>query len=352
MHSLLVTAALVATPLAAQWLNHPTVGIPRTADGKPILSASAPRLPAGKPDLSGIWTMSPGPYAFNIAADLKPGEVQPWADALFKQRTEDLGKDSPFTACLPMGPVFNLNPVAMAKIIQTPALIAILSEDLTYRQIFLDGRNLPVDPNPSFMGYSVGRWDGDTLVVESTGFNEKTWLDFGGHPHSEALRITERIRRRDFGHLDIEETLADSRIYARPWTVAIHANLIIDTEMLEFVCAENEKDRQHLVGKASDDLKKAVNDAPEVLSKYVGTYDFRFPENPTQVVPIKITNSNGGLVFEFLGNKRPLIPLSNTTFSSEGNPITFVANDRGVVTHLVMQAAEGDLKALRNPEQP
>src|SRR5689334_6489499 len=194
---LLCVVLVSAGSLPAQWLNYPTPGIPRLPDGKPNLSAPAPKAPDGKPDLSGIWTMSPGPYAFNIAADLKPGEVQPWADALFKQRTEDLGKDSPFTACLPMGPVFNLNPVAMAKIIQTPALIAILSEDLTYRQIFLDGRNLPVDPNPSFMGYSVGRWDGDTLVVESTGINEKTWLDFAGPPHSEALRTTERTRRRD-----------------------------------------------------------------------------------------------------------------------------------------------------------
>jgi hypothetical protein len=338
---------LTAGSLAAQWIDHPTPGIPRTPDGKPNLSAPAPRTADGKPDLSGIWTMNAGPYIVNVTADLKPGDVQPWADALYKQRREDLGKDSPFTGCLPMGPAFNLNPVAMMRIIETPALIAVLSEDLTYRQIFLDGRELPKDPNPSFMGYSVGHWDGDTLVVESTGFNEKTWLDFGGHPHSEALRITERIRRRDFGHMDIEETLADPKIYSKPWTIPIHANLITDTEILEFVCAENEKDRQHLVGKASDDRKKGVQVAPEVLSSYVGTYEFRFPENPSQVIPIEVTSSGGELVFGFLGDKRPLIPLSNTTFSSEGNPITFVTNDRGVVTHLVMQAAEGDMKAAR-----
>ena len=339
--------ALFSWQLPAQWLNHPTPGIPRTADGKPNLSAPAPKTPDGKPDLSGIWTMSAGPYTTNVSFGLAPGDIQPWAEALYKQRNENLHRDSPFTACLPQGPAMNLNPVAMSKIIQTPGLIAILSEDLTYRQIFLDGRELPKDPNPSFMGYSVGHWDGDTLVVESNGFNETTWLDFGGHPHSEALRMTERYRRRDFGHIDIEETIEDLKIYAKPWKIAIHANLIADTEMLETVCAENEKDRRHLVGTASDDRKNAVKVAPEVLAKYVGTYDFRFPENPTQPVPIQVTNSGGELVIEFLGNKKPLIPLSDTIFSSEGNPFTFVTNDRGVVTHMIMQAAEGDLKAVR-----
>jgi hypothetical protein len=161
------------------------------------------------------------------------------------------------------------------------------------------------------------------------------------------LRTTERIRRRDFGHIDIEETLADPKIYARPWTIAIHANLIADTEILEFVCAENEKDVRHLVGKASDNRENAVKVAPEVLAKYVGTYDFRFPENPTQIVAVEVTNSGGELFLDFLGNKKPLIPLSNTAFSSEGTPITFFTNDQGEVTHLVFQAAEGDLKVPR-----
>jgi hypothetical protein len=230
----------------------------------------------------------------NIVADLKAGEVRPWAESLYQQRREDLGKDSPVTGCLPQGPVINLNPVAMVRIVQTPTLIVVLSEDLTYRTIFMDGRKLPENPNPSFMGYAIGRWDGDALVVESTGYNERTWLDFGGHPHSEALHITERIRRRDFGHLEIEERIEDPNVYARPWTIALRANLIPDTEVLEFVCAENERDRQHLVGKASDDRKKAVKVAPELLASYVGTYDFRFPENPTQSVPVAVTISGGG----------------------------------------------------------
>jgi hypothetical protein len=291
--------------------------------------------------------MSPGRYGGNIAADLKAGEVQPWAEALYKQRREDLGKDSPFTGCLPQGPALNLNPVAMSKIVQTPRLIVILVEDLSYRQIFLDGRDLPKDPNPSFMGYSVGHWEADTLVVQSVGFNDKTWLDFGGHPHSEDLRVTERIRRPDFGHIEIEETLSDPKIYEKPWSIKIQANLIADTEMLEFVCAENEKDVKHLVGKASDDRNKGVQVAPEILSRYVGTYDFRFPENPTQMVPVAVSISGGQLLVDFLGDKRPLTPLSETSFSSEGNLVTFVVNTQGVVTQLVVQAAEGDLKAAR-----
>jgi hypothetical protein len=345
--NLFFAVLLTTATLAAQWLDHPTPGIPRTADGKANLSAPAPKTPDGKPDLSGIWTMNAGKYTANITADLKPGEIPPWAEALYKERRENLGKDSPTAVCLPMGPVINLIPVAMNKIIQTPGLIAVLYEDLTYRQVFMDDRALPKAPNPSFMGYSVGHWEGETLVIESTGFNDRTWLDFGGHPHSEELRITERIRRRDFGHLDIEETLADSKIYAKPWTITIHGDLITDTEMLEYVCAENEKDREHLVGKASDDRKKAVKVAAEVLARYVGTYDFRIPGNQSQVIAIEVTNVDGELVFNFLGDKSPLIPLSNIAFSAAGDLITFVSNDQGVVTHLIMRTPEGDQKAIR-----
>jgi hypothetical protein len=292
--------------------------------------------------------MSAGKYSGDIAVDLKPEEIQPWAEKLYKQRREDLGSDSPFTGCLPMGPAFNLNPVAMSKIVQTPGLIVVLGEDLTYRQIFLDGRELPKDPNPSFMGYSIAHWDGDTLVVDTNGYNERTWLDFGGRPHTEDLRITERFRRPRLGRLEIEQTYSDPKIYARPWTVKFSANLITDTETLEYVCAENEKDRRHLVGKASDNLSKnSVKVAPEILAKYAGKYDFRFPENPGNPVILGITISNGQLIGDFFGLARPLIAISETTFVSDGNPLTFVMNDRGEVTEMVVQAAEGDLKARR-----
>src|SRR6266567_8033064 len=212
----------VCTAAAAQWLHYPTPGIPRTADGKPNLTAPAPRTTDGTPDLSGLWMLNAGPgHVANIAADLKAGEIQPWADALYKQRLGDLGRDDPWTVqCLPAGPRLILTGGnGAARIIQTPAILVILYEELSYRLIFLDGRELPKDPNPSWMGYSVGHWDGDTLVVESTGFNERSWLDMGGHPHTDSLRTTERYRRTSFGHMDLQVTFDDPKAYARPWTV-------------------------------------------------------------------------------------------------------------------------------------
>ena len=166
------------------------------------------------------------------------------------------------------------------RIVQTPTVIAMIYEDLISRQIFMDGRPLPKDPNPSFMGYSIGRWDGDTLVVESVGFNDRTWLDFGGHPHTEALKITERIKRTSFGRLDIQVQLDDRALYTRPISVPVHAEFIADTEMLEYVCNENQKDVEHLVGKASDEKKLAVKVAPAILSRYVGRYCVRQPGGP------------------------------------------------------------------------
>lgn len=240
----------------------------------------------------------------------------------------------------------------MNKIIQTPTQITILFENLAYRQIFLDGRELPKDPSPSFMGYSVGHWEGDALVVESTGFKDRTWLDFGGHPHSEALRITERYRRRDFGHIEIQETLDDSRIYARPWTITIKSELVPDTEVLEYVCAENEKDYGHLVGRASDDKKYAVKVAPAVLSRYVGAYELRYPENPTVAVVSNITLSGGELFLDTEGkDPTSMIPLSETLFSVAGDRIEFVKDGRGRVTHFVSFAPEGNLKSVRRPDK-
>src|SRR4026209_885953 len=209
----LLSLLFLPSPGTAQWLTQPTVGIPRTADGKPNLSAPAPRTPDGKPDLSGLWNKISPKYSRNAAADLKPDEIQPWARTLVEQRREDLGKDYMNVRCLPLGPGYTISAdstgAEMMKIIQTPSLIVILNPDLSYRQIFLDGRALESAPNPSWMGYSVGRWDGDTLVVESFGFNDRTWLDHDGHPHTEALRMTERYRRATFGTLDVEVTFSD-----------------------------------------------------------------------------------------------------------------------------------------------
>ncbi len=200
--ALAILSAALATPASAQWLNHPTPGIPRSVDGKPNLSAPAPRTADGKPDLSGLWNRISPEYSRNITADLKAGDVQPWAEALVRQRLEDLGKGYMNISCVPFGPGYSTaadtTGAEMMKIIQTPSLIVILNPDLTYRQIFLDGRTLETDPNPSWMGYSVGHWEGDALVVESNGFNDRTWLDHDGHPHTEALRMIERYQPQRF----------------------------------------------------------------------------------------------------------------------------------------------------------
>src|SRR5438067_10510936 len=205
----------------------------------------------------------------------------------------------------------------MMKIVQTPALILILNPDLTYRQIFLDGRPLESSPSPSWMGYSVGHWDGDTLVVESFGFNDRTWLDHDGHHHTEALRMTERYRRRNFGNLDLEVTLSDPAVYAQPWTVAVRAELAADTEMLEWVCNDSGRSGlEHWVGKASDERKGEVQVAPEILAKYPGTYEEQPPFWRTVARVVEITVSNGKLFADMDGRgKVPLIASSESAFS-------------------------------------
>jgi hypothetical protein len=243
---------MIVTPADAQWLNYTAKGIPRTADGKPNLTAPAPRMADGKPNLSGIWHPNPK-YLRDFAADLKPEEVpmQPWAKALFEERKTGVhSKEEPDANCLPQGvPKIDAAPVPW-KVIQMPGQVVILYEAFTqWRQIFMDGRPLPKDPNPTWLGYSIGHWDGDTLVVESTGFNGKAWLDQVGHPLTESLNVTERFRRKDFGHLEIEVTIDDPKAYTKPWTVTENPQLLADSELLEFICNENEKDVRHMSDK-------------------------------------------------------------------------------------------------------
>jgi hypothetical protein len=330
-----VVTVLLSAPLSAQWLNHPTPGIPRTPDGKPNLAAPAPRTPDGKPDLSGLWTKISPKYSRNIAADLKPEDIQPWAQALVEKRREDLGKEYMNVQCVPLGPGYATSAdstgAEMMKIIQTPGLILILNPDLTYRQIFLDGRALESAPNPNWMGYSVGHWDGDTLVVESSGFNDRTWLDHDGHPHTEGLRMTERYRRRDFGSLDLEVTLSDTAAYARPWTVAVRAELAADTEMIEFVCNESSHGVEHWVGTASDGRKDEVHVAPEILAKYIGTYEEQPPLWRAVRRVVVITLSDGRLFGDVDGRgKVPLIASSPTDFSGlNGLGVEFILDASG-----------------------
>jgi hypothetical protein len=261
--------AVMSSPVAGQWLHHPDPTTPRTKDGQPNLSARAPRAANGRPDLSGVWAAEPSDdakrrrddgdplgadlqfiskYALNILADFKPEEepIRPEAAALLRQRMESYGKDSPTSHCLPGGVPFS-SLIAPFKIVQMPKLIVMLLEDNNPpRQIHTDGRTLPADPWPSWMGYSVGKWEDDALTVDTIGFNDRSWLDAVGHPRGESMHIVERFRRRDFGHMDLALTIDDPKMYTRPFTVKITYRLLPDTDILESVCAENEKDRIHL----------------------------------------------------------------------------------------------------------
>ena len=253
MRTLIVAALACAlgTAASAQWLNQPTAGIPRTPDGKPNLSAPVPRTPDGKPQLAGLWRPSPG-LTGDIARNLKPGEVpfQPWAETLYKQRRANDSKDDPTANCI-VGGVPRSDLVGYPfKILQVPGMVVILYEAVhSYRQIFTDGRELPKDPNPQWFGYSVGRWEGDTFVVTSVGFNDNAWLDNFGHPGTESMKVTERFRRKDFGHMDVQITIDDPKAYTKPWDVTLPLVYQPDTEMIEYICTENEKDLSHLVGK-------------------------------------------------------------------------------------------------------
>jgi hypothetical protein len=330
----------MTAPAQAQWLKYKTPGIPRTADGKPDLSAPAPRMADGKPDFSGLWRVDAAGTAETGKAEdaVKP---QPWAAAVAKKRKETIGRDSPSVLCLPTGVEIDDD---VGKVVQTPNLLLMLWSGTRYREVFLDGRPLPVDPNPDWMGYSVGHWEGDTLVIESAGFNDKTWLDDDGHPHTERLHVTERLHRSDFGHMEVVRTMVDPGALLQPWTVPVKLELDADTEQLEYVCNENERDHQHLVGKASDE--KSVPVDPKLLARYAGTYEFASPTSH-QVFNLTFTLDKDHLVFGGMGSSVPLVSASKTDFSGGGATFKFVANESGAIAYALIQTVEGNFKAIR-----
>ena len=278
--------ALAALPIAAQWPNYATAGAPRTPDGKVILDAPAPKAPDGHPDLSGIWDLrgpggrggptgpggpggaKGGPPKGGPPPELPPGTppnasfknvgsgfkeglpMLQWAADLVKARRAENSKDNPDAHCLPLGLMqLHMHPQPR-KIIQSPGLIVMLYEAQGgVRQIFTDGRPLPKDVEPWWYGYSVGKWDGDTLVVETTGFREDVWLDIDGSPLTESGKMTERIRRLNYGTLQTDVTIEDPKVYTKPFTVRVTHRLLPDTDLIEFICSENDRSGPHLVGK-------------------------------------------------------------------------------------------------------
>ena len=279
-----------SAPVVAQWLTLPTPGIPRTADGAPDLSAPAPRTPDGHPDLSGLW------YPARVTGDLlDPAVVHEWARSLMDEHEAGFLLQDPRFRCLPSGPGFLTLTGAtqgMRRIVQHPNVVAILNTGMTYRQIFTDGRELESDPLPTWTGYSVGRWDGDTLVVESNGYNDQTWLHARGLPHTERLSITERYRRPDFGHIQVDVTYEDPGSFDEPLTAVIEMQFVADDELLETVCNEASEGRSHWSGEFSDAEERAVDVAPEILAGYVGTYEGNWQAARTTV---EVTLEDGAL---------------------------------------------------------
>jgi hypothetical protein len=252
----------------AQWIRYPTDGIPRK-NGKPDLTAPAPRLPDGKPDLSGLWhaaqtnrcensrgearpcgiEIGGSPLGGNLGRNLPGGKLpyQPWAEKLMDERHKAMAIDDPHVRCLPDNPPRHWTLPHLTKIVHTPKLAVLMYEvNAMYRQIFLDGRPFPADMNPTWNGYSVGHWEGDALVIETRGFRDDTWIDTWGSPMSDVAKMTEKIRRPNFGSLEIEVTIDDPKVYTKPFTVTLSEQFEADTELVDEFCAEGEKDYERL----------------------------------------------------------------------------------------------------------
>jgi hypothetical protein len=246
---LVVMVAATQNSAQAQWLKLTLPDTPRNADGTPNLNASMPRTSDGKPDLSGIWHRRPGEVIRDLAAGNPNVVLRPAAQALYSKRLANGGAGRPAERCLPDSVPEGLLFGTPNKFVQTRGVLIVLYEQSNhYRQIFTDGRAFPESVEPTWLGYSIAKWDGDTLVAETVGLGEQTWLDTSGHPHSDALRLTERFRRTNFGHMEIEFTFEDPKMYEKPWGRLVHFDLMADTELIENIC-ENEKDAVHIAGK-------------------------------------------------------------------------------------------------------
>lgn len=311
---------VAAAPVAAQWLSLPTPGVPRTADGAPDLSAPAPRTAYGHPDLTGLWRN------LTVRGDLNDrGKLQPWAAALADERFSRFSADRPRYHCLPSGPeniTSTGNAYGLRRIVQHPTIITMLYNDMTYREIFLDGRELEPDPLPTWTGYSVGRWEGDTLVVRSNGYNDKSWLTRSGISHTEDLRITERYRRPDFGHIEIDVTYEDPGTFDSPLHATVEMTYAADDMMLEVVCVEAYGGREHWSTGVTSNDTALVDLAPETLAGYVGTYRGLYLSN---TITIEITMDEGQLFLQRgNGQPAPLLAQTQTAFVQRGGGYGYV----------------------------
>lgn len=353
-----IAFGLICVSVQAQWINQPTPGIPRTADGKPNLRAPVPQAQDGLPDLSGIWGFASG----NNRPNLPPGTVidssqgpefslqyyrngaaipmTPWAEAIFRERDRTFGRDRPSGHCLPHGIPDAMLPSSF-KIVQNPGLTLILYEEFArFRQIFTDGRSHPRTMNPAWLGYSIGKWDRDTFVVDTIGFNDRSWLDDVGHPHSEDLHTIERFRRLDFGHMEMEVRIEDRTAYTEPWSVALRFALQPDTELIEDVC-DNERDMTHAVGSISDDVRANIRLTPELLSEYAGTYQVAGS-------PVVVEIVLAGTRLVVLGEA--ITPISESKFSGSRGIYEFIKDDQGRVTRFILAPiAGGEIQLIRKP---
>jgi hypothetical protein len=255
----------MSTHLAAQWINYPTAGVPRKADGKLDMAAATPRMADGKPDFSGIWTSDeadprrpgapPNPRdattsrrMVNLGVELPGGlPYQPWLVPIVRERTANQAKDDPHIRCLPDNFLRAYGMPHLLKFVHTPNLLVVLNEmNAGYRQVFTDARPLPEDPTPSWQGYSSAKWSGDALTIDTIGVRDDTWIDWNGSVLTEAAKVREQIRRPDLGHLEIQVTVDDPKAYTKPWTVTIKERLIVDVELIDEICLENEQSLKHM----------------------------------------------------------------------------------------------------------
>lgn len=248
---------VMAGSLYAQWLGYPTAGVPRKADGSVDMAAPAPRLPDGKPDFSGIWIsakpdqdvasdghdLGSSPYMRNMGADLQGGlPYQAWQLPIVKERTDNLAIGDPHIRCLPDNFIRAYGLPHMLKFVHKPDLLIVLNEmNAGYRQVFTDARPLPDDPSPSWQGYSSARWEGETLVVDTIGIRDDTWIDWNGSVVTEEAKVREEIRRPDYGHLEVKVTVDDPKAYTKPWTVTLRQRIVVDAELIDEICLENEQ---------------------------------------------------------------------------------------------------------------